>query len=159
LACRTISNNRGETRAIMRVLSGVSFKCRRGGNAMAEHEQSFRAEQALQCVDCFKSFEFTPAEQQFFAAKGLMNSPKRCVDCRILLRAWRQGLTGTTAEAICTKCGIKCRLPFIPKGHSPIFCSTCLHERRMPQLPSSDSIAQDAAGSPQPSSDDETISL
>jgi len=35
----------------------------------------------LICVDCYRSFVFTPGEQKFFAEKDLAD-PRRCLACR-----------------------------------------------------------------------------
>lgn len=94
-------------------------------------------DRSLVCVECEKPFVFTALEQQFFAEKGLANLPKRCHDCRVVMKAYRLGKMGGTAEAQCTRCGITCCVPFVPRGHKPIYCSPCLHgfkgEDRQPE--------------------------
>ena len=39
-------------------------------------------DQNLICEDCGKEFVFSAGEQEFYAQKGLQNTPKRCQDCR-----------------------------------------------------------------------------
>ena len=39
-------------------------------------------EKSLKCSDCGTTFTFTIGEQEFYAAKGFTNEPKRCVSCR-----------------------------------------------------------------------------
>ncbi|OGI20944.1 MAG: cytochrome C551 [Candidatus Melainabacteria bacterium RIFOXYA12_FULL_32_12] len=36
----------------------------------------------LQCVECGGNFEFTAGEQEFYQTKSLVNTPKRCPQCR-----------------------------------------------------------------------------
>ncbi len=39
-------------------------------------------DKTLACRDCGNQFTFTEGEQEFYASRGLMNSPSRCPDCR-----------------------------------------------------------------------------
>ena len=39
-------------------------------------------DQNLICEECGKEFVFSAGEQEFYAQKGLQNTPKRCQDCR-----------------------------------------------------------------------------
>src|SRR2546428_8785812 len=47
-------------------------------------------DQTLYCRDCNQEFVFTAGEQEFFASRGLTNSPSRCPSCR----AARKGQSG-----------------------------------------------------------------
>ncbi|MBS2001833.1 MAG: zinc-ribbon domain containing protein [Cyanobacteria bacterium SZAS LIN-5] len=85
----------------------------------------------LNCCHCNSAFVFTSGEQDFFKAKGLTNEPKRCPNCRILVRVQRSGKdVGTTAEVACADCGSQTRVPFQPKGYRPVYCSACLRTRK-----------------------------
>lgn len=84
----------------------------------------------LQCHDCFKPFLFSVAEQQFFALKNLHNEPKRCHDCRVLIRAFRNGHAETCTVVACAECGHSTRVPFQPKGHKPVLCSHCFQLKK-----------------------------
>jgi CxxC-x17-CxxC domain-containing protein len=87
--------------------------------------------QELTCRDCSKIFVFSGGEQEFFSAKGLVNVPKRCPNCRILIRAQRNGdEQGKTAEVKCAECSSITRVPFQPKGHRPVFCSYCFRAKK-----------------------------
>ena len=67
----------------------------------------------ISCRDCSKPFVFSAGEQEFFHAKGLINEPKRCPNCRILMRVQRNGEDpGRTAEVNCAECGSPTRVPF-----------------------------------------------
>jgi CxxC-x17-CxxC domain-containing protein len=87
-------------------------------------------DRSLKCVACGTDFVFTINEQQFFAQKGLANRPKRCIDCRVLLRAHRNGEMANTTVVQCTECGVNCRVPFVPRGHKAILCLTCMHTQK-----------------------------
>ncbi len=92
-------------------------------------------DQTLECRDCAKEFAFTIGEQQFFALKGLTNVPKRCPNCRILLRLERSGKdTSNTTELACATCGELTRVPFKPTQDKPVYCSLCLHKNREEQV-------------------------
>ena len=39
-------------------------------------------DKTLVCKDCGNEFVFTAGEQEFYAQKGLVNTPKRCPECR-----------------------------------------------------------------------------
>jgi hypothetical protein len=45
------------------------------------HPMSFQ-DKSLKCTDCGTGFTFTSGEQEFYAAKGYTNEPKRCPGCR-----------------------------------------------------------------------------
>jgi hypothetical protein len=40
------------------------------------------ADKALRCVACSADFVFSAKEQEFHAAKGFTNEPRRCLACR-----------------------------------------------------------------------------
>jgi CxxC-x17-CxxC domain-containing protein len=84
-------------------------------------------EKSLNCRDCGTDFVFPKAEQEFFAAKGLAHEPKRCPNCRVLMRVRRSGKdVANTSEVNCAECGIATRVPFHPKGNKPVYCVMCL---------------------------------
>jgi len=85
----------------------------------------------LVCRDCQKTFVFSAGEQEFFNAKGLTNEPKRCSNCRILMRAQRNGEDPKqTAEVNCAQCGLPTRVPFQPKGYRPVYCGACFRLKK-----------------------------
>lgn len=89
----------------------------------------------LQCRECGAEFVFTAGEQEFYAAKGLMNQPARCPDCRSARRARLNngGDLGVRREmhpAICASCGVETQVPFLPRGDRPVYCSTCFDRIR-----------------------------
>lgn len=86
----------------------------------------------LTCRDCAKTFVFSAGEQEFFSEKGLVNEPKRCPNCRILMRVMRNGDDPTkTAEVSCAECGAPTRVPFQPKGYRPVYCSYCFRTKKL----------------------------
>ena len=85
----------------------------------------------INCRDCNKTFVFSAGEQEFFHTKGLVNEPKRCPNCRILMRVQRNGEDpGRTAEVACAECGSPTRVPFQPKGYKPVYCTYCFRTRK-----------------------------
>jgi hypothetical protein len=46
-------------------------------------------EKSIKCSDCGTTFTFTTGEQEFYAAKGFSNEPKRCAGCRAAKKAQR----------------------------------------------------------------------
>jgi len=105
------------------------------------------SDKMLTCRDCGVTFVFTAGEQEFYAQKGFTNEPGRCPACRAARRAsgmgaGRGGLTAGDAageprrlarelhETVCASCGGVARVPFIPRGDRPVYCSTCFERVR-----------------------------
>lgn len=89
------------------------------------------SDRILNCQDCSAPFAFTLGEQQFFAAKGLKNEPKRCPNCRLVARMGRAGIDTSKASSVpCADCGAEAKIPFQPKGHKPVYCTRCFHARK-----------------------------
>ena len=104
-------------------------------------------EQTLTCRDCGRSFTFSAGEQEFYASRGLLNTPGRCPDCRAARKAnggygSSAGQTGDRSydvrprmpremhEARCDSCGGLARVPFVPRGDKPVYCSDCFNQMR-----------------------------
>jgi len=80
----------------------------------------------LVCRDCQGAFVFSVGEQEFYREKGLINVPRRCPNCRVLIRVKNSGKSLlSTAEVACADCGAPTRVPFQPNGHKPVFCALC----------------------------------
>jgi CxxC-x17-CxxC domain-containing protein len=93
-------------------------------------------EKTLQCSDCGATFAFTTEEQEFFAAKGYTNEPKRCPACREAKRAQRSSFGGSGARrqmypAVCAECGKECEVPFEPREGRPVYCSECYNKTKL----------------------------
>lgn len=85
----------------------------------------------LDCLACGTKFNFTVDEQEFFAARGLTNEPKRCPDCRVLARLERQGKSEQLAtEVTCAECGKTAHVPFRPRGDKPVYCIYCFKVKK-----------------------------
>lgn len=93
-------------------------------------------DKTLACVECGASFTFSASEQEFFAAKGLTNEPKRCPDCRQARKQQRRESYGDgnsygyrqqrqMYSAICASCGKETQIPFEPREGRPVYCSEC----------------------------------
>lgn len=88
-------------------------------------------DKTLPCRNCSQTFVFSAGEQQFFAEKGLSNEPRRCPNCRLLIRIQRKGEDASrTAEVNCHGCGVPTRVPFQPKGYRPVYCSYCFQTKK-----------------------------
>ncbi len=88
-------------------------------------------DKTLICKDCNCEFLFTAGEQEFFHAKSLINVPKRCHNCRILMRVQRSGSSPeNTACVNCAECGSATQVPFQPKGHRPVYCAACFRSKK-----------------------------
>ena len=84
----------------------------------------------LTCVECGGGFTFSAAEQEFFAAKGLTNEPKRCPQCRQARKQQRGSWDGYRRQremhsAVCAECGKETQVPFEPREGRPVYCSDC----------------------------------
>jgi hypothetical protein len=85
---------------------------------------SIYEDKVLICKECGKEFVWTAGEQEFYAAKGFTNEPKRCPECR----ASRKEAPKTERvmyDAVCANCGKPCKVPFKPTEGRPVYCSDC----------------------------------
>lgn len=104
-------------------------------------------DQTLYCRDCNQEFTFTAGEQEFYASRGLTNSPSRCPSCRSARKqqAGGQGRGGYSRggngggyrseprqmyTAICASCGNEAQVPFQPREDRPVYCSDCFQSQR-----------------------------
>ncbi|MFL5626068.1 MAG: zinc-ribbon domain containing protein [Ktedonobacteraceae bacterium] len=95
-------------------------------------------DQTLYCRDCNQEFVFTSGEQEFYASRGLTNSPSRCPSCRAALKSQSGGYSGSRGggnyrereprqmySVTCSSCGNEAQVPFQPRGDKPVYCSNC----------------------------------
>ncbi len=96
-------------------------------------------DQTLYCRDCNQEFVFTVGEQEFYASRGLTNTPGRCPSCRAARKAsqsggYSGGRHSGSREArqmytvTCSNCGGEAQVPFQPRGDKPVYCSSCYQE-------------------------------
>jgi CxxC-x17-CxxC domain-containing protein len=106
------------------------------------------SDKTLNCRDCGIDFVFTQSEQDFYASKGLMNEPSRCPSCRSARKASQGGGGGggyssggggggysssraprEMHTATCASCGNEAKVPFVPRGDRPVYCSDCFNKQ------------------------------
>jgi CxxC-x17-CxxC domain-containing protein len=102
-------------------------------------------DQTLYCRDCNRAFTFTVGEQEFYASRGLTNTPSRCPECRAARkqssRGQRDDFGGSSSRfrerdtrqmysATCANCGKETQVPFQPRGDRPVYCSECYQSQR-----------------------------
>jgi CxxC-x17-CxxC domain-containing protein len=102
-------------------------------------------DQERTCRDCGTAFNWTAGEQEFYASRGLTNPPSRCPECRAARKAGggygggnsysSRGGYGERGpremhEAVCDSCGGVARVPFVPRGDKPVYCSDCFSRTR-----------------------------
>jgi CxxC-x17-CxxC domain-containing protein len=108
-------------------------------------------DRTIQCVDCGQDFIHTADDQQYYAEKGFVSEPKRCVSCRASRRAARDGGSGDSYSAsdlggprgyersaptreyfavLCSECGNQAQVPFKPRMDRPVYCSDCFRKVR-----------------------------
>lgn len=86
----------------------------------------------ITCINCGKEFIFSARDQHFYEEMGFRNAPKRCRECRALMKRERQFVTrpdGTQKElfkSTCAACGRPAYVPFKPTGYKPVYCRDCL---------------------------------
>jgi CxxC-x17-CxxC domain-containing protein len=103
-------------------------------------------EKTLYCRDCKQPFTFSAGEQEFFLQKGLKNEPKRCPNCRLVMRVQRNGHDITkTSEVACASCGVPTRVPFRPKCYRPVYCVCCYQTKKKEDVPVGKSEEREAA--------------
>lgn len=84
-------------------------------------------DKTLICEDCGQEFVFSEGEQEFYAQKGLINTPKRCPECR---GSRRQKTRKKMYDAVCSQCGAETQVPFKPIEGKEIFCKECFQRRQ-----------------------------
>lgn len=91
----------------------------------------------LTCRDCGQEFAFTAGEQEFYASKGLTNTPSRCPSCRAARRGSHQPTVsssraprGESYQTTCATCGRTTSVPFIPREDRPVYCNDCFQAQR-----------------------------
>ena len=85
----------------------------------------------LQCADCGSEFVFTAGEQEFYSLKGLVNTPKRCTDCRKSKKHARGSRPKALYDVVCSECGIKTQVPFKPSEDRPVYCTDCYKNAKL----------------------------
>ncbi|HNP70703.1 MAG TPA: zinc-ribbon domain containing protein [Kouleothrix sp.] len=118
------------------------------------------ADKTLTCRDCGSDFVFTSGEQEFYAQKGFTNEPTRCPSCRQQRKASGGGRSGYSDRSsygerssygdqdsygsrgsyssasremhvtTCASCGREAKVPFVPRGDKPVYCSDCFQQQR-----------------------------
>ena len=81
-------------------------------------------DKTLTCKECGNEFVFTAGEQEFYAEKGFVNEPQRCKECRDKRKAAARA-PRELHDAVCAECGAECKVPFVPNGERPVYCSEC----------------------------------
>lgn len=81
-------------------------------------------DKTLTCKECGNEFVFTAGEQEFYAEKGFVNEPQRCKECRDKRKAAARA-PREYHDAVCANCGSECKVPFVPNGERPVYCSEC----------------------------------
>ena len=89
------------------------------------------ADKMLTCRDCGSLFTFTAGEQEFYQAKGLVNEPGRCPECRALRREGRSATRSREMHQVtCAICGTQTEVPFLPTQGRPVYCQDCFQQIR-----------------------------
>lgn len=89
------------------------------------------SDKILTCKECGREFDFTAAEQEFYAEKGFTNEPGRCPECRAARKARNRDGGGYGRQerqmhpAVCAACGQETMVPFQPSGDRPVYCRDC----------------------------------
>ena len=103
-------------------------------------------DQTLYCRDCNREFTFTVGEQEFYASRGLTNTPSRCPECRAARKqsggyqsrgggrsqgggGFRDRESRPMYTAICASCGKEAQVPFQPREDRPVYCKDCYQPR------------------------------
>jgi CxxC-x17-CxxC domain-containing protein len=109
-------------------------------------------DKTMTCRDCGQLFIWSSGEQEFFASRGLASPPSRCRDCRDTRRGTQTRMYDRTSGSdsyktyggsremfttTCSQCGNEARVPFIPRGHRPVYCSDCFAQMRTAERASS----------------------
>ena len=95
-------------------------------------------DKTLICKDCGKEFIFSASEQEFYAIKKFEHEPVRCKECR---KKYREQTAASSSQrpmhpkqplyaAVCSDCGKKIELSFLPRTGRPVYCKECLKRHK-----------------------------
>lgn len=106
----------------------------------------------IDCVNCGKAFVFSGRDQKYYIEQGFKNDPKRCRECRSLLKRQKQitidanGVERELFKSTCVACGRSTYVPFKPTGAKPIYCRDCLVAKKIEAQTAHPGGDQPAAG-------------
>jgi len=103
------------------------------------------------CKDCGSSFVWSASEQEFFAQKGLVNTPGRCPICRKKTDIKHE--YQTLNDIKCKECGKTAQSPIKPDDPSEVLCQECF-DAMTGQTKEADDTPEQAVNNP----DDEPTS-
>ncbi len=86
-------------------------------------------DEKLICEDCGCEFVFTAGEKEFYAEKGLVNTPKRCPECRKQRRR-SKSRHKKMYEVKCSDCGVMTKVPFKPIEGKEVYCKECYQKHK-----------------------------
>ena len=93
----------------------------------------------LTCRDCGQDFTFSAGEQEFYASRGLTNTPGRCPSCRAARRGGQSSAPRSRStehyETTCATCGRPTSVPFVPREDRPVYCNECFQAQRASRGP------------------------
>jgi len=90
-------------------------------------------DRTLSCKDCGVDFDFSAAEQAFYAEKGFQNDPSRCPSCRQARKQQTRRNDGPQREMFsvtCSGCGVETKVPFNPTAGRPVYCRDCFQANK-----------------------------
>lgn len=89
-------------------------------------------DRTLSCKDCGADFDFTAAEQTFYAEKGFQNDPSRCPSCRSARKQSRRNDAPQREmfDVVCSGCGAETKVPFNPTAGRPVYCRDCFQANK-----------------------------
>jgi len=110
----------------------------------------------ITCVNCGKAFIFSVRDQKYYGEQGFKNEPKRCRECRALLKRQRlvtsdeDGGEKELFKAVCEACGRATYVPFKPTGIRPVYCRDCLVAKKIESGAADIQVPLDDAGAAPP---------
>ena len=119
-------------------MSASDFEGLRSNDGSPPAETEFE-DISIVCIDCEHPFIWTVGEQVFFRDKNLLNSPKRCKDCKRAKNRRLEAIeiahqTGKRqhfeVKAKCARCEAMTTVPFYPSQGRPVYCRACFSEMR-----------------------------
>lgn len=90
-------------------------------------------DRTLSCKDCGVDFDFSAAEQAFYAEKGFQNDPTRCPSCRQARKQQTRRNDAPQREMFsvtCSGCGTETKVPFNPTAGRPVYCRDCFQANK-----------------------------
>lgn len=84
------------------------------------------------CTQCNEKFDISPQEREEYVKNGFIYEPKKCLNCRLIQRAQKEGKP--LYPFTCSKCKNLRYIDFRPNPGKPLLCMICFKEKKLKKI-------------------------